>query len=144
MMTKSSDCQGNSVMVSHATGPCSRLKEYDTLSTELLTDCPHNSNRKLKVRCVFEWSGRISQWHQTQDIQMGSFGFQCNTPHQCITQQQLCPLSVYCDRVDCHVLYLRHGIPVWQHIGQSITATSRHRRDMTLDVKEMLNPNKET
>ena len=24
--------------------------------------------------------------------------------------------------------------PVWQHIGQSITATSRHRRDMTSDV----------
>ena len=29
---------------------------------------------------------------------------------------------------------IRHGILVWHHIGQSITATSRHRRDMTSDV----------
>ena len=34
----------------------------------------------------------------------------------------------------CHVLCLQHGIPVWHCIGQSITATSRHRRDMTTDV----------
>ena len=34
----------------------------------------------------------------------------------------------------CHVLCLRHGISVWQHIGQSTIATSRHRRDMTSDV----------
>ena len=33
-----------------------------------------------------------------------------------------------------YVLCLRHGIPVWQHIGQSTTATSRHRHDMTSDV----------
>ena len=26
------------------------------------------------------------------------------------------PVSVYCDGVGCHVLCLRHGIPVWQHI----------------------------
>ena len=26
---------------------------------------------------------------------------------------------------------LQHGIPVWQHIGQSTTATNRHCRDMT-------------
>ena len=29
---------------------------------------------------------------------------------------------------------LWHGISVWQHIGQSTTAISRHRRDITLDV----------
>ena len=44
------------------------------------------------------------------------------------------PVSVYCDGVGCHVLCLRHGIPVWQHIGENTTATSRHRRDMISDV----------
>ena len=38
-----------------------------------------------------------------------------------------------------HVLCMQHGIPAWQHIGQSTTATSRHRRDYDLrcysDVK---------
>ena len=34
-----------------------------------------------------------------------------------------------------HVLCLWHGIPVLQHIGQSITATSRLSLDMTSDVK---------
>ena len=29
-----------------------------------------------------------------------------------------------------YVRCLRHGIPVWHHIDQSTTATSRHRRDM--------------
>ena len=43
-------------------------------------------------------------------------------------------VSVYCDGVGCHVLCLRHDIPVWQHISQSTTATSRDRRDMTSDV----------
>ena len=38
---------------------------------------------------------------------------------------------------------MQHGIPVWQHIGQSITASSRHRRDTTSDVKSMLNPDKQ-
>ena len=36
----------------------------------------------------------------------------------------------------CHVLCLRHGIPLWQHIGQSTTATIKNRRDMTSDVKK--------
>ena len=40
------------------------------------------------------------------------------------------PVSVYCDGVGCHVLYVRHGIPLWQHFCQSTTATSRHRLDM--------------
>ena len=46
----------------------------------------------------------------------------------------LLQVSVYCDGVGCHVLCLRHGIPVWQHIGQSTTAISRHRCYMTSDV----------
>ena len=50
------------------------------------------------------------------------------------------PVSVYCDGVGCHALRLRHGILVWQHIGQSTTTSSRHRRDMTSDVKTTLNP----
>ena len=54
---------------------------------------------------------------------MGSCVFQCDVPHQWIAQQQVGPMSVYCDGVGCHVLCLRHGIPVWQRIGQSITAT---------------------
>ena len=73
---------------------------------------------------------------------MGSCVFQCDVPHQWIAQRQVGPMFVYCDRVGCHVLYLRHGIPVWQHVSQRTTATSRHCRDMTL--KAMLNPNKQT
>ena len=42
----------------------------------------------------------------------------------------------YCDGMGCHVLCRRLGIPVWQHIGQSSTATRRHRRDMTSDVSK--------
>ena len=71
--------------------------------------------------------------------------FQCDVPHQLIAQRQVGPVSVYCDGLGCHVLCLRHGISVWQHIGQSTTATSRHRRDMTSDVsKRSSNPNKQT
>ena len=51
-----------------------------------------------------------------------------------------CPVSVYCDGVECHVLCLRHVIPVWQHISQSTTATSRHRRDMTSGVSSDVKP----
>ena len=29
---------------------------------------------------------------------------------------------------------------VWQHIGQSITTTSRHRRDITSDVQNNVKP----
>ena len=53
-------------------------------------------------------------------------------------------VSVYCDRVGCHFLCLRYGIPVWLHIGQSTTATSRHCCDITSDVKATLNPYKQT
>ena len=70
----------------------------------------------------------------TQDIKMGSCVFQCDVPHQWIAQLQVGPVSVYCDGVGCRVLCLQNGISVWQHIGQSTTATSRHRRDITSDV----------
>ena len=57
-----------------------------------------------------------------------------SVPHQWIAQPQVGHVSEYSDGVGCHVLCLRHGIPVWQHIGQSTTATSRHHADMTSDV----------
>ena len=76
----------------------------------------------------------ISRSGLTRDVKMGSCVFQCDVPHQWIAQRQVGPVSVYYDGVGCRVLCLRHGIPVWQHIGQSTTATSRHRRDMTSDV----------
>ena len=38
--------------------------------------------------------------------------FQCDVPHQWIAQRQVDPVSVYCDEMGCHVLCLRHGIPV--------------------------------
>ena len=70
----------------------------------------------------------------TQDIKMGSCVFQCDVSHQWIAQGQVGPVSVYCDGVGFHVLCLWHGIPVWQHIGQSTTATSRHPLNMTSDA----------
>ena len=44
------------------------------------------------------------------------------------------------------LLCIRHHIPVRQHIGQGITATSRHRRDMTSDVykRRLINTNSQT
>ena len=83
--------------------------------------------------CV-EGRERISRSGLTLYIKMGSYVFRCDVPHQWIAQRQVGPVSVYCDGVECSVLCLRHGISVWQHIGQSTTATSRHRRDMTSDV----------
>ena len=85
--------------------------------------------------CVCVWKDREGfPSGLTQDIKMGSCVFQCDVPHQWIAQRQVGPVSVYCDGVGCHVPWLRHGIPVWQHIGQSVSTTSRHRRDMTSDV----------
>ena len=55
---------------------------------------------------------------------MGSCLFQCDVPHQWIAERQVGPVAVYCDGVGCHVLCLQHGIPVWQHIGQSTTAVA--------------------
>ena len=98
------------------------------------SDCwpPWQHQVERSLVCV-EGRGRISRSGLTQDIKMGSCVFQCDVPHRWIAQRQVGPVSVYCDGVGCRVLCLRHGISVWQHIGQSTTATSRHRRDMTSD-----------
>ena len=101
------------------------------------SDCwpPWQHQVERSLVCV-EGRGRISRSGLTQDIKMGSCAFQCDVPHRWIAQRQVGPESVYCDGVGCRVLCLRHGISVWQHIGQSTTATSRHRRDMTSDVSK--------
>ena len=133
---KGSRCgRADSVLNSHTTGPGfkTRLVRYFLLSFRLLTTMQHQVERSLV--CV-EGRGRISRSGLTQDIKMSSCVFQCDVPHQWIAQRQVGPVSVYCDGVGCRVLCLRHGISVWQHIGQSITATSRHRRDMTSDVSK--------
>ena len=101
------------------------------------SDCwpPWQHQVERSLVCV-EGRGRISRSGLTQDIKMGSCVFQCDVPHRWIAQRQVGPVSVYCDGVGCRVLCLRHGISVWQHNGQSTTATSRHRRDMTSDVSK--------
>ena len=118
-------------MDSHTTGPGfkTRLVRYFLLSFRLLTTITASSRA---FAGVCGRSGRISRSGLTQDIKMGS----CDVPHKWIAQRQVGPVSVYCDGVGCHVLCLRHGISVWQHIGQSTTATSRHRSDMTSDVSK--------
>ena len=107
------------------------------------SDCwpPWQHQVERSLVCV-EGRGRISRSGLTQDIKMGSCVFQCDVPHRWIAQRQVGPVSVYCDGVGCRVLCLRHGISVWQHIGQSTTATSRHRRDLRC-FKATLNPNKQ-
>ena len=102
------------------------LKESLTISTDY-----HHKVERLLV-CV-EGRGRIFQSGPIQDIKIGSCVLQCDVTHQWISQRQVGPVSVYCDVVRCHVLCLWHDILVWQYIGQSTTATSRHRRDMTSD-----------
>ena len=57
-----------------------------------------------------------------------------------IALRQVGPVSVYCDGEGCHVLCLWHGIPVWQHIGQNTTDTSRHRRDIDLRCLSNVKP----
>ena len=74
------------------------------------------------MACV-EGRGRISLSGLTKDNKMGSCAFQIDVPHLWITQRQVGLVSAYCDGVGCHVLCLRHWIPVWQH---STTATSRY------------------
>ena len=52
-----------------------------------------------------------------EDIELGSCVFQCDVPHQWIAQQQVGPVSVYCNGMGCHVLCLWHCTSVWQGIG---------------------------
>ena len=55
------------------------------------------------------------------------------------------PVSVYCDGVGCHVLCLRHGIPVWQHIGTKYHCYKQAPSWYDLRCfKATLNPNKQT
>ena len=93
-----------------------------------------------------EFLGCVRYYRSYNDIDIldGRSVFQCNFPHQWIALQQVFTVSVYCDWVGCHVLCLRHAIPVWQHNSQRTTATRRHCRDMTSDVKATLNPNNQT
>ena len=97
---------------------------------------PYQYNNVERSLVCVEGRGRISRSGLTQDMKMSSCVLQCDVQHQWIAQLQVGPVSVLCDGVGCHVLCLRHDVPVWQHIGHSITATSRHRRDMTSDVQK--------
>ena len=118
--------RAESVMDSTTTCPRfkTRLVRYLILSFRLTTTIPESVECSL---VSVEGLGWIFRSGLIQDIIMGSCVFQCDVQHQWITQRQVCPVSVYCDGVGCHVLCLRHGIPMWQHIGQSTIATSRHR-----------------
>ena len=94
------------------------------LSTELLTDY-HRTTTRLSVRW-FVW--KVGEGFPDRTLPsllklMGRCVFQCDVPHLWIAKQPVGPVSVYCDGLGCHVLCLRHGIPVCQHIGQSISAT---------------------
>ena len=79
---------------------------------------------QFKKKSLAFAGGGISRSNLTQDIELGSCEFQCDVSHQWITQLQVGPVYAYCDELGCHGLCLRHGIPMWQRIGQSTTATS--------------------
>ena len=92
---------------------------------------PRSVKSRTFVSCV-EDRGRISPSGRTH------YKKWVHAPHQWIAQRQVAPVSVYCDRVGCRVLCLRHDIPVWQHTSQSTTATNRQRDGLTSDVKATL------
>ena len=102
------------------------------------SDClpPYQHNEVVRSLVCVEGRGRTSRSDLTQDIKMDSCVFQCDVSHRWIAQRQVGPVSIYYDWVGCHVLCLRHGIPLWQHNGQSTTATSRYHRDMTSEVQK--------
>ena len=64
-----------------------------------------------------------------QRLKMGSCGLKRGFPHQWIwlAQRQASHVSVNYDRVGCHVMCHSR---LCNHIGQSTTATSRHRHDI--------------
>ena len=72
---------------------------------------------------------------------MGSCVFQCDVPHRRITHSQFGPVLEYCDWMGCHVLCLWHDIPVWQHLGQSTTATSDIKPQTNKQTNQILNLN---
>ena len=87
----------------------------------------------------------IKSWVITSCVEgMGSCDIQCGAPHQWHNgRSALWLYTHYCDGMGCHVLCLQHGIPMWPHIIQNTSATSRHRRDMTSwGVKMTLNSSK--
>ena len=129
---RSSCGRADRIMDSHTIGPGfkTRLVQYFLPSLPLITTIPES----VECRWCVVRSGKYFPVSLVQDIKMGSCVFQCDVPHQWIAQRQFSPVSVYCDGVGCHDLCLWYGIPVWQDIGQSITATSRHCRNMTSDV----------
>ena len=135
---RSSCGRADSVMDSHAICP-EFLTQRIQYTFYQASDWLPPQQRLLHVEGWWEisWTGL------PKDINMGSCVLKCDVPHQWIAQWQVGPVSVYCDGVGCHVLCLRHGIPLWQHIGQSTTAISMNRCDMTSDVKVTLNPNKQ-
>ena len=118
-------------MASHSAGPGLKIRLVRYFLPSFQPIITLTASRSLV--CV-EGRGRISRSGLTQDIKMGSCVFQCDVPHQCIAQRQVGPVSVHCDWEGCHALFLPHGFSVWQHIGQDIIASSRHRRDITSDV----------
>ena len=95
-----------------------------------LTDYQHNSIIKLRVRwCVWKEGEGFPDWVWPKTLKWVVYS--SVVPHQ-LMAWEVGP--VYTLTV-CHILWLWHGIPVWQHNDRSTTATIRHRQDMTLDVK---------
>ena len=117
--------------VSHTPDFCPICENYQNRLTTQISQIM----KYITIVCV-EGLGRISRPGLAQYIKIGSCVSQFDVPLQMIAQRQVGPVSVYCDGVWCHVLCLRHGISVWQNIGQSTTATGRHRRDTTSDVSK--------
>ena len=71
-------------MDSHTTGPGVQDLVGAVLSTELPTDCHHNSIESSVRWCVW----------QVGKSKMGSYVFQCDVPRQWIAQRQLGPVSI--------------------------------------------------
>ena len=124
--------------------PGSKLDQYSTISTELLTDYHHNSIIKLSGRCVWKvgegFPDRILpktlKWvvvYFSMTSHINGYYNDKSAVWQCtVTGRVSCPVSA-----------------VWYSClaGQSITATSRHRRDMMyglMCLKATLHPNKQT
>ena len=115
------------------------IRGYNTLSTELHTECYHKSIKcSMLLSCKrSDFSVRSVSWQKWVVVDSNLTLSMDNTT---TGRMRVCTLWRY--GVPCPVSVALHS--VWQHIGQSTTATSRHCRDMTSDVKAMLNPNKQT
>ena len=82
----------------------------------------YNSIQHILALCV-----RGQECHfsvvPNKDINIGSCGFQCDASNQWIAQREVGPMYVDCDGMGCHVLCLRHGIPVTAVLSQAGTIT---------------------